>query len=173
MNHMEERLAEALAEFEESRARLAEAAQAAARVSATVTAKDRSVEVTMGAQGELTRIRFPSDAYRGMPPAQLAGVLTSTINEARARAAEQLAEIYRPFGALPRLSDDAEGGVTELDWKEMFAPFREEGILTPPAEAPRGSSGALLDELVEESEETGEAGQQPAARSVRGGEEPR
>ncbi|MFF9017197.1 YbaB/EbfC family nucleoid-associated protein [Streptomyces sp. NPDC014870] len=150
---MEERLAEALAEFEETRAKLADAAAAASRVSATVTAKDRSVAVTMGPQGELTQIRFPTNAYRSMPPAQLAAALMATIGLARKQAAEQLAEIYRPFGPIPVLSPDAPDGVTEMDWEAMFASAREEGIPTPPAKAPpRGSSGALLDELLEDED---------------------
>ncbi|WMX43817.1 YbaB/EbfC family nucleoid-associated protein [Streptomyces roseicoloratus] len=149
---MEERLAEALAEFEETRARLADAAAAASRISATVTAKDRSVTVTMGPQGELTQIRFPTNAYRGMPPARLSAVLMSTISLARKQAAEQLADIYRPFGPIPVLSPDAQDGVTEPDWEAMFAPAREEGIPTPPVKPPHRGSGALLDELVEDEE---------------------
>ncbi|MFK8911621.1 YbaB/EbfC family nucleoid-associated protein [Streptomyces sp. YS-3] len=161
-NHLEERLAEAMAEFEETRAMLADAAAAASRVCATVMAKDRSVEVSMGAQGELTQIRFPTNAYRSMPSAQLASVLMSTISSARRQAADQLADIYRPFGPIPALSPDVSGGVTEVDWAEMFAPLREEGVPTPPVKAPpRGSSGALLDELVEDEEAAGAA--RPAA----------
>ncbi|MGW7414143.1 YbaB/EbfC family nucleoid-associated protein [Streptomyces sp. NPDC054863] len=153
-NPMEEQLAAALAEFEETRAKLRDAGAAAARISATVTAKDRSVEATVGAQGELTQLRFPTARYRTMPPAQLADVLLATISAARAQAAEQLADVYRPFGPIPGMSADAEGGFQELDWDALFAPMREEGLPTPPVKAPPAkSSGALLDELVEDEED--------------------
>lgn len=148
---LEERLAEALAEFEETRARLREAGAAAARISATVMSKDRTVEATVGAQGQLTNLRFPSTRYRTMPPAQLASVLMTTIAAARTQAAEQLADVYRPFGPLPGMSPTDEGGFQELDWDELFAPMREAGMPTPPVKAPvAGPSGALLDELVED-----------------------
>jgi hypothetical protein len=152
-NPMEEHLAEALAEFEETRTKLSEAGAAAARISATVMAKDRSVEATVGPQGELTQLRFPTSLYRTMPPAQLASVLMTTIGAARAQAAEQLAAIYRPFGPIPGLSPTGEGGFQELDWDELFAPLREEGLPVPPAKAPvRPSGGALFDEIVEEDD---------------------
>ncbi|MFS0696548.1 YbaB/EbfC family DNA-binding protein [Streptomyces nitrosporeus] len=153
-NPMEERLAEALAEFEETRAKLSEAGAAASRISATVMSKDRTVEATVGAQGQLTNLRFPSTRYRTMPPAQLASVLMSTIAAARSQAAGQLADVYRPFGPIPGMSPTAEGGFQELDWDELFAPMREAGLPTPPVRAPRAaSSGALLDELVEDEDE--------------------
>ncbi|MFF9347595.1 YbaB/EbfC family nucleoid-associated protein [Streptomyces sp. NPDC014734] len=151
-NPMEERLAEALAEFEETRAKLGEAAAEAARISATVMARDRSVEATVGAQGELTKLRFPTARYRTMAPAQLADVLMTTIGAARAQAATQLAELYRPFGPIPGMDQDAAGGFAELDWNELFAPMREEGLPVPPVQPPTRSSGALLDELVDEED---------------------
>ncbi|MGW1464408.1 YbaB/EbfC family nucleoid-associated protein [Streptomyces sp. NPDC002308] len=155
-NPMEEHLAEALAEFEEARSKLTEAGAAAARISATVMAKDRSVEATVGPQGELTNLRFPTARYRTMPPAQLAGVLMATIGSARAQAAEQLADVYRPFGPIPGLSPTGEGGFQELDWDALFAPLREEGLPVPPSKAPtRSSGGALLDEIVDEDDATG------------------
>ncbi|MER5276854.1 YbaB/EbfC family DNA-binding protein [Streptomyces sp. NPDC002809] len=158
-NPMEERLAEALAEFEETRAKLGEAAATAARISATVMAKDRSVEATVGAQGELTHLRFPTVRYRTMAPAQLASVLMSTIAAARARAAGELAEVYRPFGPIPGLKPDSAqeapgaGTFGEVDWGELFAPLIEEGLPVPPEQPPTRSSGALLDELVDEDDE--------------------
>ncbi|MEN8651635.1 YbaB/EbfC family nucleoid-associated protein [Streptomyces sp. 21So2-11] len=163
-NPMEEHLAEALAEFEETRAKLSEAGAAAARISATVMSKDRSVEATVGAQGQLTNLRFPSTQYRTMPPAQLASVLMATIGAARTQATEQLMDVYRPFGPIPGMSPTGEAstggdGFQDLNWEELFAPLREEGLPTPPVKAPSAkSSGALLDELVEDEGENGAAG---------------
>ncbi|MFE7426627.1 YbaB/EbfC family nucleoid-associated protein [Streptomyces sp. NPDC014735] len=152
-NPMEERLAAALAEFEETRAKLGEAASAAARVSATVMAKDRSVEATVGAHGELTNLRFPTSRYRTMAPAELANALMSAIGAARAQVASQLTELYRPFGPIPGMDPQAAGGFAELDWDDLFAPLREEGMPVPPVQPPTRSSGALLDELVDDEDE--------------------
>ncbi|MFJ2592317.1 YbaB/EbfC family nucleoid-associated protein [Streptomyces erythrochromogenes] len=156
-NPLEERLAEALAEFEETRGRLDAAAAQAAAISVTVTAKDRAVEATVGAQGELTGLRFPTSRYRTMAPAELANVVMTTISSARAKAASQLLDIYRPFGPIPGLSADAPGGFGPVDWEDLFAPLRVDTDLVVPSSRPAGSAssasaGALLDELVDDED---------------------
>ncbi|WP_406382976.1 YbaB/EbfC family nucleoid-associated protein [Streptomyces sp. NBC_01618] len=152
-NPLEERLAEALAEFEETRTRLDTAAAEASRISATVTAKDRSVEATVGAQGEVTNLRFPTSRYRTMAPAELASAVMSTIAAARSQAAAQLLDIYRPFGPVPGMSPDAEGGFAPVEWDELFAPLREDtDLVVPPSRSTATSGGALLDELVDDEE---------------------
>ncbi|MFE0422434.1 YbaB/EbfC family nucleoid-associated protein [Streptomyces sp. NPDC058953] len=147
-NHWEARLAEALTEFEETREQLNKAAAEATRISVTVTSKDRSVEATVGAQGELRSLRFPTSRYRSMAPAELSGALMSTIARARREAASQLLDLYRPFGPVPGMSADTEAGFTPVAWDELLAPLREEGIDVP-ATRP-APSGALLDELVDD-----------------------
>lgn len=153
-NPLEERLAEALAEFEETRGRLDAAAAEAAAISVTVTAKDRAVEATVGAQGELTGLRFPTSRYRTMAPAELANVVMTTIASARAQAGSRLRDIYRPFGPVPGLSADAPGGFAPVDWEDLFAPLREDADLVVPSSRSAGpsSGGALLDELVDDED---------------------
>ncbi|AWZ05304.1 MULTISPECIES: YbaB/EbfC family nucleoid-associated protein [unclassified Streptomyces] len=154
-NPLEERLAEALAEFEETRGRLDAAAAEAAAISVTVTAKDRAVEATVGAQGELTGLRFPTSRYRTMAPAELANVVMTTIASARAQAASQLLDVYRPFGPIPGLSADAPGGFGPVDWEDLFAPLREDADLVVPSSrsaTASSSGGALLDELVDDED---------------------
>ncbi|MGW6391740.1 YbaB/EbfC family nucleoid-associated protein [Streptomyces sp. NPDC055103] len=154
-NPLEERLAEALAEFEETRTRLDEAAAEAARISVTVTAKDRTVEATVGAQGELTQLRFPTNRYRTMAPAELASIVMGTIAAARSQAASRLLDVYRPFGPVPGLNPDAEGGFAPVEWDELFAPLRQDPeLVVPSSRSTAASGGALLDELVDEDEET-------------------
>ncbi|MEW1547911.1 YbaB/EbfC family nucleoid-associated protein [Streptomyces tsukubensis] len=156
-NPMEEQLAEALAEFEETRSRLEQASAEAARISVTVTSKDRSVEATVGAQGELKNLRFPTSRYRSMAPAELAGTLMATITRARTEAASQLLDLYRPFGPVPGLSAEAEGGFAPMSWDELLAPLREEGLdVSATTIAPR-SAGALFDELIDDDTEDGGA----------------
>ncbi|MFF4168847.1 YbaB/EbfC family nucleoid-associated protein [Streptomyces sp. NPDC001744] len=162
-NPLEERLAEALAEFEETRARLDEAAAEAARISVTVTSKDRTVEATVGAQGELTGLRFPTSRYRTMAPAELANVLMGTIASARSQAASRLLDVYRPFGPVPGLNPDAEGGFAPVEWDELLAPLRlDPELVVPSSRSTATSGGALLDELVDDEENTGAAGEETA-----------
>ncbi|MFF6971802.1 MULTISPECIES: YbaB/EbfC family nucleoid-associated protein [Streptomyces] len=154
-NPLEEQLAEALAEFEETRQQLNRAAAEAAQISVTVTSKDRSVEATVGPQGELKNLRFPTSRYRNMAPAELANALMATIAQARTDAASQLLDLYRPFGPVPGLSAEAEGGFAPMSWDELLAPLREEGIDVP-ATSPR-STGALFDELIDDETDDGGA----------------
>jgi DNA-binding protein YbaB len=72
-------------------------------IEATVTAPRRSVQVTVGAQGQVTALEFPTGAYRTMAPKELSKVIVSTLEQARAKALEQVMETA--LGPLP-------GGVT-------------------------------------------------------------
>ncbi|MGV9315433.1 YbaB/EbfC family nucleoid-associated protein [Streptomyces sp. NPDC003691] len=154
-NPLEEQLAEALAEFEETRTQLERAAAEAGRISVTVTSKDRAVEATVGAQGELKNLRFPTSRYRNMAPAELAGALMATIAQARTEAASQLLDLYRPFGPVPGLSAGAEGGFAPMAWDELLAPLREEGIEVSSTPAGSRSTGALFDELIDDESDDG------------------
>ncbi|MFJ8229836.1 YbaB/EbfC family nucleoid-associated protein [Streptomyces sp. NPDC094448] len=156
-NPLEEQLAEALAEFEETRTQLEKASAEAARISVTVTSKDRSVEATVGGQGELKNLRFPTSRYRNMAPAELAGTLMATITQARTEAASQLLDLYRPFGPVPGLSAGADGGFAPMSWDELLAPLREEGIEVSATPAGARSAGALFDELIDDETEDGGA----------------
>ncbi|MEU3598521.1 YbaB/EbfC family nucleoid-associated protein [Streptomyces sp. NPDC006798] len=163
-NHWEARLAEALTEFEETREQLNRASAEATRISVTVTSKDRSVEATVGAQGELRSLRFPTSRYRSMAPAELSGALMSTIAQARREAAAQLIDLYRPFGPVPGMSADSEAGFTPVSWDDLIAPLKEEGIEVPePRGGPR-TSGALLDELVDDESDGDAVAREGTAR---------
>jgi DNA-binding protein YbaB len=60
---------------------------------ATVTGPRQAVKVTVGAQGEVTAIEFPTGAYRRMPPKELADVLLATIEQARSEVLQSTASI--------------------------------------------------------------------------------
>ncbi|MFD4879891.1 YbaB/EbfC family nucleoid-associated protein [Streptomyces sp. NPDC058420] len=59
----------------------------------TVTAPRQTVKITVGAQGEVTAIEFPTGAYRRMAPKELADVLLTTLRQARAEALEGVAGV--------------------------------------------------------------------------------
>ncbi|WP_329172971.1 YbaB/EbfC family nucleoid-associated protein [Streptomyces sp. NBC_01477] len=62
-------------------------------VTGTATAPRQTVKVTVGAQGDVTAIDFPTGAYHRMAPKELSDVLLATIREARADALEKVAEL--------------------------------------------------------------------------------
>lgn len=59
----------------------------------TVTAPRQTVKITVGAQGEVTAVEFPTGAYRRMAPKELADVLLATLRQARAEALEGVAGV--------------------------------------------------------------------------------
>ena len=95
-----------------------DAQQRMAAVSATVTSSRGLVTVTAGPQGELCDLRFNSQEYRRMAPAELAATLLETVRQARESVLRQLMD-QLPAGAL--------GGVSPQDlldgtvgWSELL-----------------------------------------------------
>ena len=70
----------------------------------TVRSKDRSVTVTMGTTCEVKSITFHTDAYRGMPPAELGGLLTDLINKGRGQAQERVGKAMGSLGDFGSLA---------------------------------------------------------------------
>jgi DNA-binding protein YbaB len=62
----------------------------------TVTAPKQVVKVTVSARGEVTAIEFPTGAFRRLAPRELADVLISTIQQARAKAMTAVGELMNP-----------------------------------------------------------------------------
>src|SRR5690242_11157437 len=75
----------------------------------SATAPKQVVKVSVSAQGEVTAIEFPTGAFRRMAPKELADVLISTIQQARAKAVTAVGELMNPH--LP-------AGVTTADLLE-------------------------------------------------------
>ncbi|MFE6826201.1 YbaB/EbfC family nucleoid-associated protein [Streptomyces sp. NPDC057690] len=143
MESLEERLAKAMQALESTRAAVADAEQRLREASVTVTSKDRSVEVTVGAQGDLRSLRFQDGTYRSMAPAQLSAVVMETIGRARARMARQVVDTYRPISesvpSLPGMPG------TEIDWDRLFGSTEDDG-----SAARKKQGGRLRDEIVED-----------------------
>ncbi|MET7685127.1 YbaB/EbfC family nucleoid-associated protein [Streptomyces sp. NPDC005423] len=145
MESVEERLAKAMQALESTRAAVADAERRLREASVTVTSKDRSVEVTVGAQGDVRNLRFHDGTYRSMAPAQLSAVLLETIGQARARMARQVTDTYRPISeSVPRLPGMPGA---EIDWELLFGSADDED---GGAAARRKQAGRLRDEIVED-----------------------
>ncbi|GAA4945857.1 hypothetical protein GCM10023224_31470 [Streptomonospora halophila] len=60
-------------------------------------AKNRLVAAKVNGRGELVELRFHTQAYRDMAPAELADTILDTIKQAHAKMGERVAELYKPL----------------------------------------------------------------------------
>ncbi|MEW2520817.1 YbaB/EbfC family nucleoid-associated protein [Actinacidiphila alni] len=87
---------ELLALYRRQREEAVETRRRINEVTGTATAPRQAVKVTVGAQGEVTALEFPTGAYRRMAPKELADLLVSTIAEARADALDKVSDAVSP-----------------------------------------------------------------------------
>ena len=93
----EELAGQALAAYQKRLDDLAESRRKLAEVSATVVAPRQVVSVTIGGQGEITDVKFPTGAYKNMTPAELAEVILKTAKDARDQALSKSAKVLAPM----------------------------------------------------------------------------
>ncbi|GGS99498.1 YbaB/EbfC family nucleoid-associated protein [Streptomyces cinerochromogenes] len=92
----DEQLEELRAGYEAQLAQIGELQNRMREVTGTATAKAQAMKVTVGPQGELLSVEFPTGAYRGMAPKELADLIVGTVQEARAKATAAVAEVMAP-----------------------------------------------------------------------------
>ena len=117
-----DQLAQSMAALQQHQDRVAQVKRELAEATVTVTARDRSITVEVGSQGELRDLRFHSEDHRTMPSAELSALLIQLCNQARQQMAERVAAAYAPltgFGAA--LRESMTGG---SDWEKEFEPLR-------------------------------------------------
>ncbi|WP_354637682.1 YbaB/EbfC family nucleoid-associated protein [Kitasatospora camelliae] len=82
----DQRIDELMEEYRSRRAAAGDLQRRLREISATATAPRQTVKVTVGAQGELTAVEFPTGAYRRLAPAELAEAVLTAAREARQQA---------------------------------------------------------------------------------------
>lgn len=95
-NH-DEQLEQSIAKYREQREGLVDLQRDLGAISCSATAPRQVVTVSVGHQGEVTSLKFPSDAYKRMVPAELSEAILTTINEARAKALDEAAKLLAPM----------------------------------------------------------------------------
>ena len=145
----EQRLAEAMAELDATRAAVAHAEAELAEAAVTVRSKDRSVEATVGPQGELTGLRFLEDRYRTMAAGQLASSVLEAAAEARGLMARQVMDLFAPFTVPSERVPELTG--VDVDWAKVFGPAVLED--RPGRDAGRRRHDDIGDEITEDPEE--------------------
>ena len=120
---LEQQLDEAMAHYRDQRASALDYQRRLGEVAATATSPRRVVSVTVGGQGQVTDLSFPTGAYKRMAPAELSAAILATIDEARESALDQAAELLAPM--LP----------PGLDARQVMRGTADIGAVLP-AEAP-------------------------------------
>ncbi|GID32213.1 YbaB/EbfC family nucleoid-associated protein [Paractinoplanes brasiliensis] len=125
------------AEFERQRSNLNDAQEKMREVSETATSPRREVAVTVGQNGVLTGVQFPTSAFRRMTPGELSTVLMTTYAEAKDKALTRSAQILQPL--MPEGADAATlmRGATAADTympdpASLPAELRDMFGITPP-----------------------------------------
>lgn len=115
---LQERIAQAKAELEATQAAVARLQADLGHASTMVRSSDRVVEVTIGAQGELTALKFPDNRHQSMTGPQLASSIMEAVQQGRARMAGQVMDAFAPF-----MQPGPEGSIRrglDLDWDRVF-----------------------------------------------------
>jgi DNA-binding protein YbaB len=88
----DDQIEELLAQYRDAREQAVESRGRINEVEATVTAPRQVVKVTVGAQGQVTGLDFPTAAYRNLPPKDLSKAILAAIEQARAQAMAKVVE---------------------------------------------------------------------------------
>jgi multidrug efflux pump subunit AcrA (membrane-fusion protein) len=152
---MGERVAEARAQLEATRAAVARARAELGSASTTARSKDRSVEVTVGPQGELTRLKFLDGKYQTMEAAQLAASVLEAAGKGRAAMARRVMDTFSAVSPPDENAANIPG--YNPDWEQIFGPAlsagqraRNAGSARPSRRSGRPSGAGLRDEIVED-----------------------
>lgn len=92
-----ERIESLFEEYQRQRNSLTELQQKMRQLSASATSPRREVTVTVGQNGVVTDIRFPTGAYKRLTPADLTAVILETYAEAKEQVLTQAAAVLGPM----------------------------------------------------------------------------
>ncbi|MEV4703726.1 YbaB/EbfC family nucleoid-associated protein [Actinoplanes sp. NPDC049316] len=114
-----ERIENLFQEYERQRSSLTEMQQKMREISVSATSPRREVTVTVGQNGVLTDVTFPTGAYKRLTPAELTAVIMQTYADAKEQALQRAAELLAPV--LPE-GMDAQALVRGTAGAETFLP---------------------------------------------------
>jgi DNA-binding protein YbaB len=132
----DQQIEELLAEYRDAREQAVETRRRINEVQATATAPRQVVKITVGAQGQVTALEFPTGAYRNLPPKELSKVIMATLEQARAQALSAVSEVTlgRMLGGVSP-ADLLQGRVDprsllpeELELPEAVRAYVEQGL---------------------------------------------
>ncbi|WP_432036366.1 YbaB/EbfC family nucleoid-associated protein [Streptomyces cucumeris] len=145
---IKDRLAKAVAQLEETKKAVAHAQEQLSTASVTVRSRDRSVEVTVNAQGQLSEVKFLDGKYRSLGASQLSASVMEAARQAQARMAQTVLDTFRPLSETAGGRPHIEG--SGVDWDQIFGPLTD--TVARGASARGGASDGLRDEIHEDGE---------------------
>ena len=92
---LHDRIEQAYADFERQKLALADIKREMSTAQTTITPKNRALTVTVDGRGDVVEIKFPTNSYRTMAPAELGNLLVETIQTAREQAREQSLNAFK------------------------------------------------------------------------------
>ncbi|MER6539843.1 YbaB/EbfC family nucleoid-associated protein [Streptomyces sp900105755] len=92
-SRFDQEIEDLLAQYRRQREEAVETRRRINETTSTATAPRQAVKVTVGAQGQVTALEFPTGAYRRMASKELADILLTTIQQARSQALKSVDEI--------------------------------------------------------------------------------
>lgn len=119
-----EMIMQAAADLDRKQQRLREIRQELAKTSTKVSSVDNMLTVELDAAGELASIKFNSQKYRRVAPAELSSILVETIRRARAQSRERIVSAYQDVLPAGLGLNEAKEGRLDLD--QMFDEARRE-----------------------------------------------
>ncbi|WP_371649065.1 MULTISPECIES: YbaB/EbfC family nucleoid-associated protein [unclassified Streptomyces] len=136
MASLEQQLEEAMADLAAHTRRVQEMQAELATVTGSATSRGRLVSATVDSGGRLTDLKFHTEEFRTLPPAQLADLVKSTVNEARDAVTAKVGKSVRPL--VGEQGDLAQGLFGGSGIEDLLAPLR--------AMRPDGLAAGLLGE---------------------------
>lgn len=94
---LQEQLEQSLGEYRRKREELREMQARMAEFSVTVSSPRNVFSVTVGQQGEVTGLAFPTGAYKSLVPSELSKIILETVREAQGKARDELAALMEPM----------------------------------------------------------------------------
>ncbi|MFD7917706.1 YbaB/EbfC family nucleoid-associated protein [Streptomyces sp. NPDC059740] len=114
----DQQIEDLLAEYRDAREQAADTRQQINDIKVTVTAPRQVVKVTVGAQGQVLALDFPTAAYRNLAPKDLSRVICTALEQARAKALSQVMEMT--IGKLPKGVTPADMVTGNFDPRDLF-----------------------------------------------------
>lgn len=123
---LQDQLEKTLADYQQRRTDLRELQARMAEMSSTATAPRNVVSATVDTHGQITGIAFPTNAYKGMAPAEIANVVCDTVRKAQAMARAEMVKLMEPIfpSNMSARGDDP----FKLDIDKLFPENPEDGI---------------------------------------------
>lgn len=121
MTDFDQLIEDLTAEYRAQQAKATELHRKLKEITGTATAPRGAVKVSVGAQGDVRDIEFPTGAYKRMAPTELTAALLETIEQAKTKALDAVRELMQPeMSAASRLIDAFTGNT------EAITPLPEE-----------------------------------------------